>query len=60
MLLTWGTKDFAFRADERQRFERVFPNHKTVLLEASHFWQEEAADDASEVIIQWMKRVTAE
>ena len=55
-LLTWGTKDFAFRDDERQHFERVFPNHETVLLEASHFWQEDAADDASEAIIQWMKR----
>jgi haloalkane dehalogenase len=36
-LLTWGTKDFAFRDVERQHFERVFTNHETVLLEASHF-----------------------
>jgi haloalkane dehalogenase len=54
-LLTWGTKDFAFRDAERQRFERVFTNHKTIPLEASHFWQEDAADEASAAIIQWMK-----
>ena len=60
VLLTWGTEDFAFRDDERQHFERVFPNHETILLKASHFWQEEAADEASEAIIQWMKRMTAE
>lgn len=54
-LLTWGTKDFAFRDAERQRFERIFPNHETILLEASHFWQEDAADEASEAISQWMK-----
>ncbi len=56
VLLTWGTEDFAFRDAERQHFERVFPNHETILLKASHFWQEDAADDASEAIIQWMKR----
>lgn len=55
-LLTWGTRDFAFQDAERQHFERVFSNHKTVLLNASHFWQEDAADEASEAIIQWMKR----
>jgi haloalkane dehalogenase len=54
-LLTWGTKDFAFQDAERQHFERVFSNHKTVLLEASHFWQEDAAGEASEAILQWMK-----
>jgi hypothetical protein len=32
-LVVWGTKDFAFRAAERRRWEQVFPEHHTVLLD---------------------------
>jgi len=50
-LIVWGTKDFAFRSAERERFERAFPRHKTVLLDnASHFLQEDAGDQISESI----------
>jgi haloalkane dehalogenase len=50
-LIVWGTKDFAFRNAERERFERTFLKHKTVLLDdASHFLQEDAGDRISESI----------
>jgi len=47
-LIVWGTKDFAFGKPERERFERIFLKHKTVLLDhASHFLQEDAGDRIS-------------
>ena len=54
-LLTWGVKDFAFRDAARQRFEEAFPDHQTVLLDASHFWQEDAGEEAADAIQKWMK-----
>ncbi|WP_406662021.1 alpha/beta fold hydrolase [Methanolobus sp. ZRKC3] len=53
VLFTWGTEDFAFREAERKRFQNIFKNHETVLLHASHFWQDEAAESASKSIIEW-------
>ena len=45
-LIVWGTQDFAFREAERARFEALFPDHETVLLEgASHFLQEDAGEE---------------
>ena len=50
-LIVWGMKDFAFRDAERERFERLFLRHKTVLLDdASHFLQEDAGDRIAESI----------
>jgi len=44
-LIVWGEKDFAFQKPERNRFEFIFKNHKTVILEnAGHFIQEDAPD----------------
>ncbi len=41
-LLVWGERDFAFRVRDRERFERAFPRHRTILLEsARHFIQED-------------------
>lgn len=54
VLLPWGTKDFAFQEAARVRFEGLFPNHRTVLLEASHFWQEDAGEEAADAIHEWM------
>jgi haloalkane dehalogenase len=48
-LIVWGTKDFAFREPARKRFERAFPNHRTVLYDdASHFLQEDVGDRIAE------------
>ena len=55
VFLPWGVKDFAFKENERRRFEEIFPNHKTLLLEASHFWQEDAGEEAADAIGKWMR-----
>lgn len=55
VLLPWGVKDFAFQEAERLRFEEIFPNHRALLLEASHFWQEDTGEEAADAIREWMK-----
>ena len=54
-LLLWGTKDFAFKDTERRRFEDAFADPRTVLLDASHFWQEDQPDVAVHEIRQWLR-----
>jgi haloalkane dehalogenase len=50
-LIVWGLRDFAFRAAERERFERTFPKHKTVrIFDASHFLQEDAGEQIAAAI----------
>jgi haloalkane dehalogenase len=45
-LVCWPTKDLAFREPERKRWEKLFPDHRTVLLEgAGHYMQEDAGGD---------------
>jgi haloalkane dehalogenase len=45
-LIVWPTKDVAFGERERRRWEDLFPEHRTVLLEgAGHYMQEDAADE---------------
>ena len=57
VLLTWGLKDFAFQEPERTRFESLFPQHETLLLENSaHFIQEDAPAEISSAIASWHKR----
>ena len=57
VLLTWGLKDFAFQEPERTRFESLFPQHETLLLEnAAHFIQEDAPGEISIAIADWHKR----
>jgi haloalkane dehalogenase len=53
-LIVWGDKDVAFREPELRRWERLFPNHRTVRLEgAAHYIQEEAADEIADAIRDW-------
>jgi haloalkane dehalogenase len=53
-LVVWGTKDFAFRAAERRRWDEVFPHHRTVLLDgAGHYIQEDAAQEIVAAIRDW-------
>ena len=55
-LIIWGQKDFAFRDKERQQFERIFQNSRTLLLEkAGHYIQEEASDEIVTAIKEWRK-----
>jgi haloalkane dehalogenase len=45
-LLVWPTRDIAFRDPERRRWEQLFPDHRTVMLErAGHYIQEEKPDE---------------
>lgn len=54
-LLVWGERDFAFKREEKERFEASFPNHKTVLLpDAGHFVQEDAPQEISQAIRAWI------
>jgi haloalkane dehalogenase len=55
-LIVWPTKDVAFREAERRRWEEVFPDHETVLLEgAGHYAQEDAADEIVAAIRGWRR-----
>jgi tryptophan synthase beta subunit len=49
-----GDRDLAFRQGERQRFEQVFQNSKTFILQgAGHFIQEDAPDRIVEEFRLW-------
>jgi haloalkane dehalogenase len=53
-LLVWPTKDIAFREPERKRWEQLFPNHRTVILEgAGHYIQEDAPEEIVRAIRSW-------
>ncbi len=53
-LILWGSRDFAFRAGERGRFEELFPEHQTVdLARAGHFIADDAPDEVIEAIRHW-------
>jgi haloalkane dehalogenase len=53
-LIVWPTRDQAFRTAERERWEAVFPNHTTVMLDgAGHYIGEDAGDQVAEAIREW-------
>jgi haloalkane dehalogenase len=53
-LLVWPTKDVAFREPERGRWERLFPDHRTTMLEgAGHYIQEDAPERIVAAIRSW-------
>lgn len=53
-LIIWGKDDFAFGTPERERFERLFANHRTIVLErASHFLQEDAGEEIVAAFLAW-------
>lgn len=54
VLILWGTADSAFRGKERRRFERSFPDHRTVLLPGvGHYVQEDAPAEVADAISVW-------
>ncbi len=53
VLFLWGNKDFAFQKPELERFKSHFPNHVYHSLEASHFWQDEQGEVASDFLLDW-------
>jgi haloalkane dehalogenase len=53
-LIVWPTGDVAFREPERRRWEELFPNHRTVVLEgAGHYIQEDAPEEIVAAIREW-------
>ncbi len=56
VLFLWGNRDFAFKEPELERFKSHFPNHVHHPLEASHFWQDEQGEVASDYIIDWARQ----
>ena len=53
-LIVWGDADVAFRAGKRQRWEQVFADHHTVIVEgAGHFVQSDAPDRFAAAIRDW-------
>ena len=53
-LIVWGDADFAFRAKERQRWEQIFADHRTVIIEgAGHFVQSDAPEEFAAAIRGW-------
>jgi haloalkane dehalogenase len=58
-LIVWPTKDIAFREPERRRWEALFPNHRTVVLEgAGHYIQEDASEEIITAIRDWSEAAT--
>ena len=55
VLFLWGSKDFAFQKQELERFKSHFPHHVHHPLEASHFWQDDQGEVASDYIIDWAR-----
>lgn len=60
-LLVWGDRDMAFGQRYRERLERIFPNHRTEILEgAGHYIQEEAPDEIAAAIRRWWAAADAD
>jgi haloalkane dehalogenase len=54
VLIVWADQDPAFRESERERFERLFPRHRTVMLwGAGHQIDEDAPDEIADAIGSW-------
>ena len=55
-LIVWGMKDIAFREKELKRWERAFPEARTVRLSSvGHFVQEEAPDELAAAVVPFLK-----
>jgi haloalkane dehalogenase len=58
-LILWGGAGFPFRAKERQRWEQIFTDHHTVIVEgAGHFVQSDAPEEFAAAIRDWRKVLT--
>ena len=54
-LIVWGEKDVAFRAREREEFERRFPDHLTHCIpDAAHYIQDDAPAEVAAAIATFM------
>jgi pimeloyl-ACP methyl ester carboxylesterase len=55
-LIVWGVADGVYPPRDRERFEKIFPNHTTVLLrEAKHYIQEDAPEEICAAIRNFLR-----
>lgn len=60
-LIIWGDADIAFGSKERQRWEQIFTDHHTVIVEgAGHFVQSDAPEQFATAIRDWQVKVRPE
>jgi haloalkane dehalogenase len=53
-LIIWGDADIAFGSKERRRWEKIFTDHETTIVEgAGHFVQSDAPDQFAAAIRGW-------
>jgi len=55
-LIVWGMKDIAFREKELKRWERTFPEARSIRLSSvGHYVQEEAPEALAEAVVPFLK-----
>ena len=56
-LIVWGMKDIAFREKELKRWERAFPDARTIRLDSvGHFVQEESPDELADAVVAFLEK----
>ena len=54
LLLLWADKDIAFKDSVRRRWQATFAHRRDhTLVGAGHYWQDDAGDEAAQVIGAW-------
>jgi haloalkane dehalogenase len=60
ILIVWGMKDIAFREKELMRWERTFPEARSIRLDSvGHYVQEEAPDELAEAVVSFLKETAS-
>ena len=58
-LFVWGMKDMAFREKELRRWERTFPEARSIrFTSVGHFVQEEAPEELAEAVVSFTEKPT--
>jgi len=58
-LIVWGMKDIAFREKELTRWERTFPEARSIHLSSvGHYVQEEAPAELAAAVVPFLKETT--
>ena len=59
-LIVWGMKDIAFREKELKRWERTFPEARSIRLSSvGHFVQEEAPEELAEAVVPFLRETAS-
>jgi haloalkane dehalogenase len=60
VLIVWGTKDSAFRPNQLARWKKVLPDAQVLELPVGHWPHEEAPEDVTRVLGEFLARATSE